>query len=721
MDLLAASQGKGLAMNFTNVRRLLAVAPLVLLLIISEVPNDAEEIFSVVTIWRTREPAHPVSVIAAPSQTKKPTRPVNLPIVSLRKSAPASVAGNLGVPFSMSAGQALKIGNALVSDGDYETALPYFQDALKQQPSSLDALTGLAECYYEVQRDDEALAAYKGLVGQNPLVWQAHFHPGRIYLERARFAEASAAFTEALKIRPGDADTMSGLGIALTKQGRPAEAIPYLTQVTTLQRYNPEAFYNLGEAYASGNQWLQAAEAFKAGADIRGLSPEAYFNWATMLNSADRLDEAVAAYGKVKQLDLKHLESAVYLADALKRLGKTADALGYYQEVLRQKPEDIDTLVNLAYLSFRIHQWTQAENLYKKVIALDPKRADAAANLAALQSRDNERHKRAPTPTQGITLREVVRANPNAAEVQINLGSQLITEGIYPEAVEVLEMAVRLVPDSAAAHFNLGLAQLRVGQYENAVASNRNALRIKPEWAEAYYDMGLAYAGLKNWDDAAKAYVEAIRIIPKYAGARFHLGIAYVRMGQKALALQQVEGLKPLSRDLPESLGYEIREMETVTSVIPTSAPPSAATPTPSSEAAPVNNSEQLPTTPVDTTERPSVDPVAGDDCPGPIYRPTDVTRMAHITSKLQASYTDEARRNKVEGRVVLQAVLCANGRVSDITVEENLPFGLTEQAIDAMRKVRFQPALMDAKPVSVMVKQEFVCARSSCTGAVGP
>lgn len=708
-------------MSFHVHRRLVTVASLVLLLIISEVPHAAEEIFPVYTTWLIRDAAYPVCVIAAPSQAKKPPRPVNLPISSLRKTAPASATGNIDLPFTMSAPQALKIGNALVSDGDYATALPYFQDAHKQQPSSFDALAGLAECYYEVRRDDEALAAYKEVVGQNPLVWKAHFNLGRIHLEHARFAEASAAFTEADKIKPGDADTMSGLGVALMKQGRSAEAVPYLTQVTDLRRYTPEAFYNLGEAYANENQWLQAAEAFKTGADIKGIEPDAYSNWATMLYNADRLDDAVEAYGKVKKLDLTHLESAIYLADALKRLGKPVAAQGYYREVLRQRPEDIDSLVNLAYLCVRLNEWTEAEKLYKKLIGIDPKHADALTNLAALQSWNNEIKAKTMAPTQGITLLGVVSANPNDAEAHINLGSQLITEKSYREAVDVLQKAVSLTPDSAAAHFNLGLAQLKVGDHENAVASNRKALQIKPEWAEAYYDMGLAYAGLNKWDDAAKAYAEAIRINPKYAGARYYLGIAYMKMGQKALALQQVEGLKPLSRDLPDQLAYEIHKMELATRVIPaeTSTPPSLATSAPSSVSA--DDPGQLPTATAEATERGSGKPAAGDDCPGPIYRPTDVTQMAHITGKLQASYTDEARRNKVEGRMVLQAVLCANGRVSDITVEEPLSSGLTEQAIVAMTKVQFQPALMDGKPVSVMIKQEFVCDRSSCKATTPP
>ena len=98
------------------------------------------------------------------------------------------------------------------------------------------------------------------------------------------------------------------------------------------------------------------------------------------------------------------------------------------------------------------------------------------------------------------------------------------------------------------------------------------------------------------------------------------------------------------------------------------------------------------------------------------MYRQSAVTQMAVLKEPLQVSYTAEAIQNKVEGKIVLQLVVCSNGRVSDITVDDSLPFGLTERAIEAIRKVRFQPALLGTQPVTVMTKQTFVCSAQVCT-----
>jgi len=89
---------------------------------------------------------------------------------------------------------------------------------------------------------------------------------------------------------------------------------------------------------------------------------------------------------------------------------------------------------------------------------------------------------------------------------------------------------------------------------------------------------------------------------------------------------------------------------------------------------------------------------------------------MATIVGELPTfSYRDDALKNNVEGRLVLQVVLCGNGRVSDITIDRALPNGLTERAIEIVKLLHFTPAQFDGKPVPVMIKQEFLCAQSTC------
>jgi TonB family protein len=72
------------------------------------------------------------------------------------------------------------------------------------------------------------------------------------------------------------------------------------------------------------------------------------------------------------------------------------------------------------------------------------------------------------------------------------------------------------------------------------------------------------------------------------------------------------------------------------------------------------------------------------------------------ILYKANASYTEDARRNGIEGEVVLDVVFAWDGTINSIRVVRGLPDGLTEKAIEAALKTRFQPAVENGALVSV-------------------
>ena len=62
------------------------------------------------------------------------------------------------------------------------------------------------------------------------------------------------------------------------------------------------------------------------------------------------------------------------------------------------------------------------------------------------------------------------------------------------------------------------------------------------------------------------------------------------------------------------------------------------------------------------------------------------------VTSKPQPKYTDAARQNQVQGKVVLRVTFLANGKIGNISTVVVLPYGLTEQAILAAKQMEFEP-----------------------------
>ena len=64
--------------------------------------------------------------------------------------------------------------------------------------------------------------------------------------------------------------------------------------------------------------------------------------------------------------------------------------------------------------------------------------------------------------------------------------------------------------------------------------------------------------------------------------------------------------------------------------------------------------------------------------------------------------YPEEARHARVQGVVILQTIINKLGNVTDVKVLKGLPSGLTEAAVEAVSKWRFEPATLEGKPVAV-------------------
>jgi TonB family protein len=86
----------------------------------------------------------------------------------------------------------------------------------------------------------------------------------------------------------------------------------------------------------------------------------------------------------------------------------------------------------------------------------------------------------------------------------------------------------------------------------------------------------------------------------------------------------------------------------------------------------------------------------------GPPYRVGDKVSRPEIVSSVPPVYTELARRARVTGTVILEATIDEQGNVTDTRVLKGLPMGLDRSAVEAVRKWKFKPALLDGRPVPV-------------------
>ncbi len=88
---------------------------------------------------------------------------------------------------------------------------------------------------------------------------------------------------------------------------------------------------------------------------------------------------------------------------------------------------------------------------------------------------------------------------------------------------------------------------------------------------------------------------------------------------------------------------------------------------------------------------------------PTPIKRIRVASRVAeaNLIHDVAPQYPPEAGRARIEGTVVLMAVIGKDGNVQDVRVESGLPL-LAQAAIDAVKQWRYRPYLWNGEPVEV-------------------
>jgi periplasmic protein TonB len=95
----------------------------------------------------------------------------------------------------------------------------------------------------------------------------------------------------------------------------------------------------------------------------------------------------------------------------------------------------------------------------------------------------------------------------------------------------------------------------------------------------------------------------------------------------------------------------------------------------------------------------------SGGGTGGGPYRPGSGIAPPGLLREVRPDYTEEARRRGIEGDVVLEIVVRADGLVGNVKVLQGLGGGLDQRAIDAVRQWRFSPARRFGTPVDVMVE----------------
>jgi tetratricopeptide (TPR) repeat protein/tRNA A-37 threonylcarbamoyl transferase component Bud32 len=249
------------------------------------------------------------------------------------------------------------LGQVLKMTGKPADATAEFDRALAEQPSSIDALLGLADAY-RATGDSRAEATYRRAVAQQPSYWAVYNQFGFFYFRSGRYAEAIPMFREAIRRRPDSVRVYNNLGAALFKIDGFAEARQaYQSSI----RISPSdgAWTNLGNLeYYVGN-YRAAAAAFE---EATKLTPGKYLYWTNLADAyrwtPELAERAAGAYKKAVELAERELslnpdnaEAHATLGICYAKLGRLDPARRHVERALQIEPTNPDHMLYAAIVA----------------------------------------------------------------------------------------------------------------------------------------------------------------------------------------------------------------------------------------------------------------------------------------------------------------------------------------------------------------------------------
>ncbi|MGB8522365.1 MAG: tetratricopeptide repeat protein [Candidatus Acidiferrales bacterium] len=275
-----------------------------------------------------------------------------------------------------------------------QSALDFFDQALKMDPKFALAYTGIADAslgIYRTKKDSfwtqKALAAAQQAQQLNDQLPEVHSTLGSVYSATGKYSEAIAELRRALTLAPNSDGVYRRLGVAYLASGNGAQAIEAFKKAIQLNPYYWSNQNALGTAYYQLGDYSKAQQAFE---QVIVLEPD--------------IDAGYENLGNV-----------------LLQQGKYQECISFYQKALKIEPY-FSTYSNLGTAYFFLKQYSNSAEMFEKAVALNPNDTQMMVNLADAYRWSGQKDKARSTYDQSISLGfKELQTNPQDSAVMAQI------------------------------------------------------------------------------------------------------------------------------------------------------------------------------------------------------------------------------------------------------------------------------------------------------------
>ena len=215
---------------------------------------------------------------------------------------------------------------------------------------------------------DQAAASFQIALRDDPSSAEALYGIGSVFLDQQKNAEARESFERALKLRASYPDTLANswnnLGLLAAREGRTGEAVVCFQKALKLSPDHLIALDNLGSAYRQQKRWDDARQAYERALQINSGDPDASYGLGMVFAQKDDTAQAFTFLQKALKLRPDYPEALNNLGILYLRTQRRNEAVASFEECIRVAPAFEQAYLNLA----RVYAIEDAPNKARGVL-----------------------------------------------------------------------------------------------------------------------------------------------------------------------------------------------------------------------------------------------------------------------------------------------------------------------------------------------------------------
>ena len=369
------------------------------------------------------------------------------------------------------------------------------------------------------------------LLGQHPDFEPAIKLKGLLLEEAGNTTEAAAAYAEALKLAPNDADVLLKMGIYKLSAGQKEEALKLLQHCVRILPGDGDAQYYLAQAYHLNGQNDSALHAIRLSLNAEPDNPPIWQKYGELLCITEDCDSALKWLLKARHSDanLPRIDYDIALTDL--KLMDLANAGQYAERAVESEPNDVSALELLASVDVKLAKWQEARSAFERILTFTANDVDSLFGIG--QCELELRNYQAAVDKLQLVLQlaptrllahyylsrayagmgRTADAEHEAALHQLMMEQMTFVRSVEREGSEspITAQAYQLL----AAHHEEDALQL----YRKRFTGTSSTL------ADAYAFIGKLYLTMGDKEDGLRCLHHALEIQPTVRGAHTYLGI----------------------------------------------------------------------------------------------------------------------------------------------------------------------------------------------------